>query len=175
MDAQSPEHHLRAALERLENWEQRHISRVPPPPARKTTATTFERRAADWITAFAGSMRFVYIHTIWFGLWIVINVGLLVLVGIHGPSPFDPFPFGLLTLVVSLEAIFLATFVMISQNRQGEIADARSLADYEVNVRAEKEVAQIMEMLTALLKYHAATAQDPLNGLPTVPATPVDH
>jgi uncharacterized membrane protein len=171
METQSPEHHLHAALERIQNWEQHHVSRVPKPIVRKTTSTSLERRGADWITAFAGSMRFVYIHTIWFGMWILINVGLLVLVGLNFLSPFDPFPFGLLTLVVSLEAIFLATFVMISQNRQGEVADARSQADYDVNVRAEKEVAQIMEMLTALLKYHAA-AQDPLSGLPTLPVTP---
>ena len=65
-------------------------------------------RIADEITAFSGSMRFVVLHVIWFGGWIVLN--LLV-------PDFDPFPFGLLTMLVSLEAIFLSTFVLISQNR----------------------------------------------------------
>src|SRR2546425_812731 len=64
---------------------------------------TLQARMADLITNFAGSMAFVYIHAIWFTLWIVLRV--------------EPFPFGLLTMIVSLEAIFLATFVMISQNR----------------------------------------------------------
>jgi uncharacterized membrane protein len=65
-------------------------------------------RLADSITAFAGSMRFVALHVVWFAVWIGLN-----LVGLA----FDPFPFGLLTMIVSLEAIFLSTFVLISQNR----------------------------------------------------------
>ena len=65
-------------------------------------------RIADEITAFAGSMRFVVLHVIWFGAWVLLNLTVL---------PFDPFPFGLLTMLVSLEAIFLSTFVLISQNR----------------------------------------------------------
>jgi uncharacterized membrane protein len=65
-----------------------------------------ENRVADQITRFAGSMKFVYIHAIWFSLWIVLG--------------FEDYPFGLLTMIVSLEAIFLSTFVMISQNRADE-------------------------------------------------------
>lgn len=65
-------------------------------------------RVADWITNYAGSMRFVGLHVIWFAVWIGINL--------FGPK-FDPFPFGLLTMIVSLEAIFLSTFVLISTNR----------------------------------------------------------
>ncbi len=87
---------------------------------------------ADGITAFAGSMRFVYIHIIWFGLWIAINIGLA---GVG--HEFDKFPFGLLTMIVSLEAIFLATFVMISQNRQAARGDLRSQLDFENNIRGE--------------------------------------
>ena len=65
-----------------------------------------ENRVADRITAFSGSMRFVYIHVVWFTLWIVLGV--------------EAYPYGLLTMIVSLEAIFLSTFVMISQNRADE-------------------------------------------------------
>jgi uncharacterized membrane protein len=68
-------------------------------------------RLADLITSFSGSMRFVFLHVIWFAAWIGLNL--------FGPR-FDPFPFGLLTMVVSLEAIFLSTFVLISQNRVEE-------------------------------------------------------
>jgi uncharacterized membrane protein len=87
---------------------------------------------ADGITAFAGSMRFVYIHLIWFGVWIALNVGLA---GVD--RDFDKYPFGLLTMIVSLEAIFLATFVMISQNRQAARSDLRSQLDFENNIRGE--------------------------------------
>ncbi|MDQ6696766.1 MAG: DUF1003 domain-containing protein [Actinomycetota bacterium] len=89
-------------------------------------------RIADKVTAFAGSLRFVYIHSVWFGIWIVINVG-----AIGASAEFDKFPFGLLTMIVSLEAIFLATFVMVSQNRQAARADIRSQLDFENNLRGE--------------------------------------
>jgi uncharacterized membrane protein len=89
-------------------------------------------RAADRITAFAGSLRFVYIHTAWFAVWIAVNIGAL-----GAAREFDKFPFGLLTMVVSLEAIFLATFVMVTQNRQGRRADIRSDLDFETNLRSE--------------------------------------
>jgi uncharacterized membrane protein len=88
--------------------------------------------AADAITAFAGSMNFVYLHTGWFAIWLVLNLGLL-----GAALKFDKFPFGLLTMIVSLEAIFLSTFVMITQNRQAARADIRSQIDFENNVRSE--------------------------------------
>jgi uncharacterized membrane protein len=71
---------------------------------------SLENRFADRITAFSGSMRFVYLHALWFGLWIGLGV--------------EAYPFGLLTMIVSLEAIFLSTFVMISQNRADEKREA---------------------------------------------------
>jgi uncharacterized membrane protein len=89
-------------------------------------------RAADHVTNFAGSLNFVYLHSAWFAVWIAINVGLL-----GSAIVFDEFPFGLLTMIVSLEAIFLSTFVMVSQNRQAARSDVRSQLDFENNVRAE--------------------------------------
>ena len=89
-------------------------------------------RVADAITSFAGSLNFVYLHTIWFGIWIAINVGI-----IGASLKFDKFPFGLLTMIVSLEAIFLSTFVMVSQNRQAARADVRAEIDFETNLRSE--------------------------------------
>ena len=89
-------------------------------------------KAADRITSFAGSLNFVYIHSVWFGIWVLLNIGVL------GASlKFDKFPFGLLTMIVSLEAIFLSTFVMVSQNRQAARADIRSELDFETNLRSE--------------------------------------
>jgi uncharacterized membrane protein len=89
-------------------------------------------RVADGITTFAGSLNFVYIHTVWFGIWIALNVGL-----VGAGLKFDKFPFGLLTMIVSLEAIFLSTFVMVSQNRQSARADIRAELDFETNLRSE--------------------------------------
>ncbi len=108
--------------------------RVLPIRTRKASDAVLSRqsRAADAMTAFSGSMPFVYVHVIWFGVWLLCNEG------VFGKSlVFDPFPFGLLTLIVSLEAIFLSTFVLLTQNRQQERADRRSQADYENDIRAE--------------------------------------
>jgi uncharacterized membrane protein len=119
-----------------------HRPRVPShPPMRPITVNprevierlrTSQDRLTDGITGFAGSMRFVYIHAAWFGAWIVINAGLF-----GAALTFDPFPYGLLTMIVSLEAIFLSTFVMISQNRQAARTDVRAELDFETNVRSE--------------------------------------
>jgi len=89
-------------------------------------------RVADVITSFAGSLQFVYLHSIWFGIWILFNIGL-----IGASLEFDRFPFGLLTMIVSLEAIFLSTFVMVSQNRQALRAEVRNRLDFETNLRSE--------------------------------------
>ena len=91
-----------------------------------------EDRVADSVTTFAGSLNFVYIHTVWFGLWIAVNAGVF-----GAALVFDEFPYGLLTMVVSLEAIFLATIVMVSQNRQAARSDIRSDLDFENNLRSE--------------------------------------
>ena len=97
------------------------------------------QRVADWIAWFSGSMPFLLINTLWFIAWIAVNVLPL------GVRTFDPYPFGLLTMIVSLEAIFLSCFVLISQNRQAEKDHVRSDVEYEVNIKAELEVAHLHE------------------------------
>jgi len=104
-------------------------------------AKSREEKAADAITRFSGSMPFVYIHAGWFAAWVVVNLGLV------GLPPFDPYPFGLLTLIVSLEAIFLSTFVLLSQNRQAAIADHRADLDLQINLLAEYEVTRILSLV----------------------------
>src|SRR5262249_31133300 len=96
---------------------------------------------ADQITAFSGSMLFVYLHVVWFALWIGLNRGLF------GLRPFDPFPFGLLTMMVSLEAIFLSTFVLLSQTRQARLADRRAEIDLQLDVISEQEISKILRVL----------------------------
>ncbi len=100
---------------------------------------TVIQRIADWIAWFSGSMPFLALNTAWFISWIWINSFNV------GFRQFDPYPFGLLTMIVSLEAIFLSIFVLISQNRQAEKDRVRSNIDYEVNVKAELEVAHLHE------------------------------
>lgn len=96
---------------------------------------SFEGKLAEFITSFAGSMFFVYFHVIWFGLWIILNNTKLVNI----VRPFDPFPYGLLTMVVSLEAIFLSTFIMLNQNRQALIETYRDLEEEEEQEEEERE------------------------------------
>jgi CRP/FNR family transcriptional regulator, cyclic AMP receptor protein len=94
---------------------------------------------ADAISWFSGSMWFLLINAVWFAVWIGVNTLPL------GVPAFDPYPFGLLTMIVSLEAIFLSCFVLISQNRQAEKDRVRSNIEYDVNIKAELEVAHLHE------------------------------
>jgi uncharacterized membrane protein len=96
------------------------------------------QRMADWLAEFSGSIPFLLSHAIWFALWVGINT-------IGSDPAFDPFPFGLLTMIVSLEAIFLSCFVLISQNRQAEKDKVRADIEYDVNIKAELEVAHLHE------------------------------
>lgn len=112
---------------------------------RKDVATRKpQERISDSITRFSGSTAFVFIHIVWFGLWILLNVGLFRLPYV---SEFDPFPFGLLTMIVSLEAIFLSTFVLISQNRMSALSEKRAELDLQVNMLAEQKAAKTLELL----------------------------
>jgi uncharacterized membrane protein len=107
---------------------------------------SLQDRVADVLTAFSGSMAFVYLHAIWFAVWIVLNRGWF------GTRPFDPFPYGLLTMIVSLEAIFLSTFVLVSQNRMSVMADKRADLDLQINLLAEHEVTRILTLVDAMAK-----------------------
>ncbi len=117
--------------------------------ASQERASKLQNRVADAITKFAGSMLFVYVHMLWFGVWIIFRV--------------EKYPFGLLTMIVSLEAIFLSTFVMISQNR----ADAKRqiLADHEWEIVQTEEsqneqLLQISQQILDLTKaVHEITVQ----------------
>jgi len=111
--------------------------------ARKTR----QNRIADLITGFVGNLYFVYFHALWFSIWMLWNTGLL------GVRPIDPFPFGLLTMVVSLEAIFLSTFVLVSQNRLTEISDKRADLDLQINLLAEYEITKILRLTDAIADH----------------------
>jgi uncharacterized membrane protein len=103
--------------------------------------------AIDAITAFCGSVAFIWIHLTWYGGWILFNL--------LGPpaARFDPFPFNFLTLTVSLEAIFLSAFILITQNRQARLADLRANLDLQVNLLGEEENTKMLRILRAIQEH----------------------
>lgn len=103
---------------------------------------TLSDRIADFLTESFGTMGFLIFNGLWYLIWMVINTGF-----IPGIEPFDPFPFGLLTMIVSLEAIFLSIIVLISQNRAANIAELREEVDLQVNVISEQEITKVIFML----------------------------
>ncbi|OGO45170.1 MAG: cyclic nucleotide-binding protein [Chloroflexi bacterium RBG_16_63_12] len=106
---------------------------------------TVVEKAADWIAEFSGSILFLTINSLIFLFWIVVNSAL-----IPSLSAFDPYPFGLLTMAVSLEAIILSIFVLLSQNRQAAKDRVRSDIEYDVNLKAELEIAHLHEKVDEL-------------------------
>lgn len=111
-------------------------------------AATWPDKAADLLTGWFGTISFLSLNATGFAAWILWNIGYL------GFTPFDPYPFILLTMVVSLEAIFLSVIVLITQNRQSKIADLRQKMDFEIDVRAEEEITKILQLLAEL--HHSA-------------------
>lgn len=119
------------------------------------TKASFEEKIADAITRFTGSMKFVYIHFTLFTVWIIWNAGLL------GLQPFDP-SYIILAMFASVEAIFLSTFVLISQNRSNLQADKRADLDLQVSLLAEHEITRLIVMVTAIAKkMEIEAANDP--------------
>ena len=103
---------------------------------------SFSDRLADGIATFAGKVSFVAIHLVWFGLWALVNTGV-----VHLGLQFDPYPFPLLCMLVSLEGVLLSTFVLIKQNRMSNRADRRAHLDLQVNLLTEKEVTKVIQLL----------------------------
>jgi len=121
---------------------------------RSEAARGRQEKAADWLTFFSGTMIFVYIHGAWFAMWMLLNAG------VAGLPTFDPFPFGLLTMMVSLEAIFLSTFVLISQNRSAALADRRSDLDLQTNLLTEHEITRVLRLTKAISDHLGLTVDD---------------
>lgn len=115
--------------------------------AKMNQQRTFPERIADFLTRHFGTLSFAIFHLAWFAVWIVWNLGM-----VSGLKPFDPFPFGLLTMVVSLEAIFLAIFVLVSQNREAKIDRLRSEVEFQVDLISEQEITKVLNLLKALME-----------------------
>lgn len=114
-------------------------------------------KLADEMTTTFGSMGFLVANVIWFVAWILINTN-----HVPGVAAFDPYPFNLLTTVVSLEAITLAIFVLISQNRAAKVDDLREELDLQINLISEREVTKVIKLIALLLeKQGVDLSQDP--------------
>lgn len=105
-------------------------------------------RIGDAIGAFVGTMAFVIIHVAWFSFWFLANSGKL-----PGLPPFDPYPFILLSMAVSVEGVLLTTFVLMKQNRMAKRADLRNQLNLQVDLLSEKEVTKILQMLRAMADH----------------------
>jgi uncharacterized membrane protein len=127
----------------VDQLTQRNIEAVRELEEAAKEERTASDRVAEAIANFCGSMTFVWVHVVWFGIWILINV-------IPRLPHIDPFPFTFLTLVVSLEAIFLSTFILISQNHDTKISERRNHLDLQINLLSEQENTQMLTMLRAI-------------------------
>ena len=114
---------------------------------------TLADRIAEFVAKFCGSITFVWIHAVLFAAWIVWNV-------LPGVWHFDPYPFTFLTLCVSLEAIFLSSFILISQNYEMRIADRRNQLDLQINLLSEQENTKMLRMLDGIARKLGVTHED---------------
>lgn len=133
---------LKSSNAKLADIIERNIEIIELLRRKQSDARTLQDRFADLMTSWAGSMAFFYFHLVWFGVWMAANLGWL-----PGVRPFDPIPFGLLTMVVSLEAIFLSTFVLISQNRQAMLNDQHESLDLQIDLLAEYEITRMLRLV----------------------------
>lgn len=109
---------------------------------------TSSEKLADNLTRWFGDVRFLWLNAVFFIFWVIWNAGF-----IPPLTPFDPYPFNFLTMLVSLEAIFLSIFVLMSQNRESRVSKLREEIDIQVNLAAEQEITKIMRLLSYLMKH----------------------
>jgi uncharacterized membrane protein len=124
--------------------------------AQHNAQRTFGEAVADELNAVASSSPYLILHAVWFALWIPWNLGWL------GLPKFDPYPFGLLTMIVSLEAIFLSIFVLMAQKRESAIAELREELALQVNLRIEEEMTKTLQLVAGLYtRLGHRVAEDP--------------
>lgn len=124
--------------------------------AKHAAQRTPMQEIAEFLMGLASSTGFFALHVLWFLGWILWNTGML------GFPPFDPYPFGLLTMIVSLEAIFLSIFVLMSQKRESAIAELREELALQVSLRMEEEVTKMLQLVAGLYtRLGHRVAEDP--------------
>lgn len=123
--------------------------------AKADAKRTLTEKFADFLTAKLGSITFLALNALWFTTWILWNTGKL-----PGLTPFDPYPFGFLTMVVSLEAIALAIIVLISQNREARVNELRDEVDLQINMVTEEELTKLIKLVVTMLETQGVKATD---------------
>lgn len=123
-----------------EQITQKNVEKVQALERATQAKATIGDRVAEAVARWCGSMPFVVMHVVWYGIWIMWNTT-------PHKFRFDPFPFSLLTLVVSLEAIFLSVFILVAQNRQTSLSERRAHLDLQINMLAEQENRKMLELL----------------------------
>ena len=149
-NTERPYHEART-VEELTERNVQTVARLDEAAQAKRTPTD---RVVDCITDFCGRILFVWVHVAWFAVWILVNTLP------HLPH-FDPFPFQFLTLAVSLEAIFLSTFILISQNRQSRLAERRNHLDLQINLLSEQENTKMLTLLEGIARHLEIPESDP--------------
>lgn len=124
---------------------QRNIQALADVQKRREAGRTLQERIADAVTGFAGSMKFVALHALFFGSWLILNLD-----RVHILPHWDPYPFVMLAMIASVEAIFLSTFVLISQNRMSAQEARRAQLDLQINLLSEHEITRLLHMVDAI-------------------------
>jgi uncharacterized membrane protein len=154
-----PQGNHSSKAESVDDLTKRNIETVMKLEEAAREQRTRTDRIADVIARFCGSMTFVWVHVFWFGGWITFNM-------LPGLIRIDPFPFTFLTLVVSLEAIFLSTFILISQNHDSRVSEKRNHLDLQINLLSEQENTKMLTILKQIAsKVGADIAHDPHVGV----------
>lgn len=131
-----------------------NVEKVAAIEAEQKARRTIGEKVAEFVAAFCGSMIFVYVHIVWFGGWIIVN-------SLFRQFQFDPFPYTFLTLVVSLEAIFLSTFILISQNHETQLTERRNHLDLQINMLSEQENTKMLDLLQRIAVKVGIENDDP--------------
>jgi uncharacterized membrane protein len=137
----------------IDSETQKNISKILEIESAEREKRTPGERISDTIAQFCGSMTFVWVHVAWFGGWVIANS--------FASIRFDPFPYTFLTLVVSLEAIFLSTFILISQNHDTRLSERRNHLDLQINLLAEQESTKALELLRKVAEKVGVKVDDP--------------
>lgn len=155
-------------LSRITSSEEIDPSTVKTFKKRFNIKRSLPERFADGLTTFSGGFIFLIVNIAWFSVWITINLDL-----IPGIEPFDPYPFGLLTLIVSLEAIILTIIVLISQNRETTVNHVRSEIDANVDIITEEKVSKALQLLYLIAEKQDIDLSDEFELISML--TPTDH
>jgi uncharacterized membrane protein len=151
----------------MQHWTTSGKSREPSPvPEQNIRAVagleqealqnrSLSERVSDVLTGVIGTLLFIAVHLLWFATWILWNLGIMPML-----TPFDPFPFGILTLIVSTEGVLLAIIILISQNRMTRQADRRTHLDLQMSVLSEQEMTLLLHMVGRISERLGVTADD---------------